>query len=268
MLIKLRNSLQLKRKRLRKNNSMVKGREIFDIVKLGQLKREINFKNILQWNSKIFKVNSIREIYNIPNFQNPIGWQYLQDDIVRTAIKHNGDTITVAITEYELEDNFYMRRVAKRLTVISLYEIGDILQNYNIPIENFIIKNIYEMAVLTHLYPNLPNTRDEIPNIIHDETRGCLFDMNGKKIDIIHSTGKLIICPQCAALLQQKDLPQNFVYNLTSEIKKIRKQLFYRISDFIKKHPLWSIVIGITTQLLIGTIAGLLANYFFYGFDK
>ena len=119
------------------------------------------------------------------------------------------------------------------------------------------------MAALTNAYPDLSNTSDEIPDIIHDETRGCLFDMNGKKADIIYSTSKLILCPQCAAFLQQRELPRNFVENLTTEIRKIRKQLFYRISDFVKKHPLWSIVIGITTQLFIGIIAGLLANYFF-----
>jgi hypothetical protein len=235
------------------------------IVRLGQLKRQINFGSLQQWKSKIFKINSVSEIHHIPNSENSVNWQYLSDNIVRNSIKRdNKARITMAITEYSLEDNFYMRMVDKGLIIISFFEVGDILRYYDIPIENFILRNIYEIVTLTHAYPDLLNTSDGIPDIIHEETRSCLFDISGIKTDIAYSSSKPSLCPQCEANLQQKQLPKDFINNLVSEIKKIRKPLFNRISDFIKCHPIWAIIIGIATQLCIGLIAGLVANYLYY----
>jgi hypothetical protein len=234
-----------------------------DIVRLGQLKRQIDFDFIKQWKSEFFEIKSILEIHNIPNFEDMLGWQHLHDDLVRSAVTYDKNRTTIVITEYSLEDNFYMRRIDKGLIIISFFEIGDILQSDNIPFENFIIKNIYEIVTLELAYPDLPNTRDEIPDIIHYEPRGCLFDMNGMKTDIIYSTRKLILCPQCTAFLHNRVLPQNFIKGLISEIKKIKKPFYYRISDLIKRHPLWAILIAITSQVFIGIVAGLLANYLF-----
>jgi hypothetical protein len=231
------------------------------IVQLGQLKRRINFGNLQRWKSKVFKINSVSEICHIPNFEYKTNWQYLSDDLVRSCIEHDGKAkITIAVTEYSLEANFYMRKVDSGLTIISLFEVGDILRDRDIPIENFILRNIYEIVALTCVYPDLPNTSDEIPAIVHEETRSCLFDISGIKTDIIYSSSKPSLCPQCEAYLQKKQLPQGFTNNLISEIKRIRKPLFNRISDFIKHHPIWAIIIGIVTQLCIGIVA----NYLYY----
>jgi hypothetical protein len=235
------------------------------IVRLGQLKRQVNFGSLQQWKSKIFKINSVSEIHHIPNSENSVNWQHLSDDIVRTSIKRDDNArITMAITEYSLEANYYMRMVDKRLIIISFFEVGDILRHNDIPVENFILRNIYKIVTLTHAYPALPNTSDGIPDIIHEETRSCLFDMNGIKTDIAYSSSKPSLCPQCEANLQQRQLPKDFINCLVNEIKKIRKPLFNRISDFIKRHPVWAIIIGIATQLCIGLVAGWLANYLYY----
>jgi hypothetical protein len=235
------------------------------IVQLGQLKRQINFRSLQQWKSKIFKINSVSEISHIPNSESIVDWQYLSDEVVRNSVERDDNAkITMAITEYSLEGNFYMRRIDKGLIIISFFEVGDILRNSDIPVENFILRNIYEIVALTYAYPDLPNTSDGIPDIIHEETRSCLFDISGIKTDIVYSSSKPSLCPQCEANLQQKQLPKDFVNDLTSEIKKIRKPLFNRISDFIKYHPIWAIIIGITTQFCIGLIAGLVANYLYY----
>jgi len=235
------------------------------IVQLGQLKRQINFGMLQQWKSKIFKINSVSEILQIPNSENSINWQYLSDDLVRSYIKCDSNAkITIAITEYSLEDNFYMRKVDSGLTIISLFQVGDILRYSDIPVENFILRNIYKIVTLTYVYLDLPNTSDEIPDIIHEETRSCLFDISGIKTDIVYSSSKPSLCPQCEANLRQRQLPKGFMNDLISEIKKIRKPLFCRISDFIKCHPVWAIIIGIATQLCIGLAAGLFANYLYY----
>jgi hypothetical protein len=238
------------------------------IVKWGCLKRQLNSKILQRWNSKLFVIGSFDEIAYMPQVENANSWQHLSDKEVcnRLQPKHNTD-ITIAITEYSLEDNYYMRKVTDKLTIISLSEIGDILQYYHIPIENFILKNIYEIVTLLHAYPNLPNTRDQIPDIIHEENRSCLFDMNGIKTDVIYFfTNKPSLCLQCETKLLQRQLPANFVSNLKRELKRMRKPLFNRICDFVKCYPKWSIFIAVVGQLLIGLLAGLFANYLFFLF--
>ena len=238
------------------------------IVKWGCLKRQLNGKILQRWNSKLFVINSVDEIAYMPQVENAARWQHLPDKEVCTRLQPKLNTdITIAITEYSLEDNYYMRKVADKLIIISLFEIGDILQHYHIPIENFILKNIYAIVTLLHAYPNLPNTRDQIPDIIHEENRSCLFDMNGIKTDVIYFfTDKPSLCLQCEANLLQRQLPANFVSNLKHELGRMRKPLFNRICDFVKCHPIWSIVIAVISQLFIGLLASLFANYLFFLF--
>ena len=236
------------------------------IVKLGSLKRQVNMKKLQRWDSRIFAINSVHEIPYMPQVENLIDWQYLPDEEVCANINHEGNSdITIVITEYKLEGNFYMRRVDNNIVIISLFEVGDILQNYRIPIEHFILKNIYEIVTMLHIYRNLPTTREGIPDIIHDETRSCLFDMHGIKTDVVYFfTEKPSLCPQCEANLSHRQLPENFLNILRKEITKIRKPLFNRIYDFIKCHPVWAIIIAVVGQFCIGLLGGLLANYLFY----
>jgi hypothetical protein len=237
------------------------------VVQLGFLKRHINLRKLKQWKSKLFSIDTVDEISCMPESEPSNSWQYLSDDEIRKVLQHKGDSdITLVVTEYRLEDNFYMRRV-DNVVVTSLFEVGDILQYYHIPIEHFIVKNIYEIVTLLHIYQDLPNTRDEIPEIFHDETRSCLFDISGLKADIVYFfTGKPSLCSQCEAYLVKKQLPKNFLKYLICEIRRLRKPTFSKIYDFVKCHPVWSIVIAIIGQLVIGFLAGLLANYLFFLF--
>jgi len=236
------------------------------IVQLGFLIRQVNLRKLERWMSKLFSIGTVNEISYMPESGCSDDWQYLTDENVSANVKHESNSdITIAITEYRLEGNFYMRRVNNNVVTISLFEVGDILQYYHIPLEYFILKNIYEIVTILHIYDRLPTTREEIPDIIHDETRGCLFDMHGIKTDIIYFfTGRHSLCSQCEAYLVKKQLPKDFLKDLVCELRKIRKPAFYKIYDFVKCHPIWSIIIVVISQLVIGLLAGLLANYLFF----
>ena len=234
------------------------------IVQLGFLKRQLNLRKLQRWTSKLFSIDTLNEISHMPESVYSDYLQGLSDENLSANVKHEGNSdITIGITEYRLEGNFYMRRVDNDVVIISLFEVGDILQYYHIPLEYFILKNIYEIVTLLHIYNTLPTTREQIPDIIHEETRGCLFDMHGIKTDIIYFfTGRHWLCSQCEAYLVKKQLPKHFLKDLVCEIRKITKPVFYKIYDFVKSHPIWSMVIVVITQLVIG----LLANYLFFLF--
>lgn len=227
------------------------------LVKLGYMKRPIDTSVISKWKSGLFDVIAIDEKTYIPNM-NSDDWQYLSDTQVLDIISHDEKSdFTIAITEYELEDNFYMRRITEGVSVLSLFEVGDMLQYYNIPLENFIAINLYKMVALLKIYRKLPITREEIPPIIHDETRSCLFDMNGIKLDVIYSTERPNICQRCQVTMKGIQLPHGFLNRICKELKKIRKPRYYRLQDYIKKRPLISIGIMMIGALIIGILANL-----------
>lgn len=236
------------------------------IVQLGFLKRQVSLRKLERCKSVLFSVETVNEISHIQQSDYSDYLQELTDETISANIQHDSNSdVTIAITEYRLEGNFYMRRVANNVVIISLFEVGDILQYYHIPLEYFILKNIYEIVTLLHMDNRLPTTRERIPNIIHEETRGCLFDMHAIKTDIIYFfTGRHSLCHQCVAYLEKKQLPKNFLKELLHELRKIRKPAFYKIYDFVKCYPIWSIVILVISQLAIGLFAGLLANYLFF----
>lgn len=67
----------------------------------------------------------------------------------------------------------------------------------------------------------------EAPGFTHDETKGCLFDMNGIKSDLIESCNKPIICRECEYKLTNAMVPNNVIENIKHELKSVKKPLYY-----------------------------------------
>lgn len=241
------------------NNSRTKSE--IKLVILGYMKRPLDTSLISKWESSLFDIIAIDEKPYICNM-NSDEWQSISDKQVLDAISHDGQSdFTIAITEYKLEDNFYMRRISEGVAVLSLFEVGDMLLHYNIPLENFVAVNLYKMVALLKIYKKVPITSEEIPPIIHDETRSCLFDMNGNKTDVIYSTERPSICQQCQSVMMESQLPDGFSRRICKELKKIRKPRYYRLQDYIKKRPLFSICIMLASALVIEIIANLVCDF-------
>ena len=80
--------------------------------------------------------------------------------------------------DYQIEDNLYGKCLDNhhKIYVISFYQGVEILKSENINPFNFMLGSIYRFLCNSII--------DE--TIVHDETRGCLFDMLGNKWDIIY----------------------------------------------------------------------------------
>ena len=78
----------------------------------------------------------------------------------------------------------------------------EILFKKNIPIENLVLYLIYAYTLAFIKYDNKIPKNGGAFDIIHDETRGCLFDMHGIKTDVIYSCNKPIICSSCIEKLK------------------------------------------------------------------
>jgi len=147
------------------------------IIILGELRYQINEKYIVNWKSRLFKIEELGHRSFMENTDNS-NWSY-SDSIFEKMIekKKTIDKITFFIINAPLEDNYYLRRIGKNACVLSLFEIAEILINNNLNIEPFIFRNIYEVVLI---FKSLGTIPPAVYPIAHDDIRGCLLDMNSE----------------------------------------------------------------------------------------
>jgi hypothetical protein len=82
--------------------------------------------------------------------------------------------------------------------------------------------------------------------------------MNGIKTDLIESCSQPVVCDECQERLKAERVANDLITQTQSEIKKIRKELYYRLMDFIKHHPLWFLIISSIFAIFLNVIASLI----------
>jgi len=229
------------------------------IVKVGHVDHLANCKKIKSWKSDIFEIVEIQSVEHLPDSEMHDG--YLDQKFTRESLRNviscpvHSD-FTGAITSCRFIDNFYMHRLGNNCVGISLYGITEILEIENISIENFIIKLFYEICALS-LITDISNN-DEVYNIVHRDTRGCLFDMNGDRTHILYNTEKPIICNSCKEKFNKKQIPQGIISTFNKELKKIKKPTILKLERYIKKYPFVSMIISALIALTINSVLNVL----------
>lgn len=228
---------------------------------LGNVPFEFNKKSLTGWKCELFEVDATIDTYAINNNSDAKDWIYSDYNIENNLPNNFNGNIFFAITNVPLENNYFSRMLSNNKICITFCEMAKLLKNENIPIENLILRLFYSysLAYLSH-NENLP-TSNEFGSFTHDETRGCLFDMNGLKEEVIYSTNKPIICNSCVEKLKTYKVPENVIQQSQKEIKKIDKILYYRIIDFIKQYPIFSLFLSTVFAIILGVIGSLIASF-------
>jgi hypothetical protein len=240
---------------MKENMNMIK----IKLIIIGHSDRVVNFDLMKKYKSKFFNFSDIERINNLPNPEKDDGYLdivYTKAEI-QTVMNHvEFDGLCIAIMNYGFDDNFYMHRVGNNKVCISIFELENILSEKKISIENFIIKNVYEIFIFYKIVKNLTDNK-EVYQFIHTDTRGCLFDLNGDKRDIVYNTEKPIICDECKGKISKKSIPKNFLEDIQGELLKIDKPFIKKIENFISKYPLFSVLV----TFLFSTFINLFSNW-------
>lgn len=229
------------------------------IIIIGHADRIVDFQIIQKYNSKFFECSDLEHIYILPNCQKNDGYLdnvYSKPELIKLLENIQFDGICIAVMNYRFDDNFYMHRLDGNKLCISIAGIEEILLRKSISIENFILKNLYEAFIFYKIFNNLVN--DEVYNFVHHDTRGCLFDLNGDKSDIIYNTESPIICEECQSKINTKSVPKGFIKSIQNELQKIHKPWIKSIEIFIKKYPLASILATFVFSTLINLISNVI----------
>ncbi|MCL2753223.1 MAG: hypothetical protein FWE44_03645 [Defluviitaleaceae bacterium] len=234
----------------------------FAIIQLGESKHkdEWNFLNKLKLksDSKLFEITSISRVA-LPQSD---FWGYADETLLSLVRHHEDADYTMCFIDYPLDGNFFVRRLSDKIAVATFFDTSNIFSEANVDLCNYVLLILYKAVALS----KIDTSSETIRGQFHDETRGCLFDMCGLKEDIIVSATNPKICFDCEARLRKTLLDAEFLGVLDKELKRIRKSLYFRITDWIKKHPILSLLIAISSTILLNLIASLiyelLRNFF------
>jgi hypothetical protein len=229
------------------------------LVVLGHSGLMIDVKSIVKRSSKVYEIISLNEISNLPlsNIDDGFLDQKYEKDDLSNYIKCPAEAdIALGVMPCRFSDNFYLHRVNSKCAILSIYGIEDILAKRLISIENFVIKQLYEVSAIYLLSNDL--TSDQVYSFVHEDTRGCLFDLNGNKRDIVYNTESPIICDSCKAKFQTIQIPQKTIKIFESELKRIKKPIMKRLEIWIQCHPFISVlssgIIAITLNIIASAL--------------
>ncbi len=231
------------------------------LCRLGCFNHSIDFSKLEKWSSNYFVISGTR-------IKADIDVNHFKDDYVYPTKMISEDMgeiepdydLLIGLVDQPLENNFYMHRIDENRAVLSIYPVLEFLKQENIPVENYIIRCIYEMVIF--LYENGGKINNLVHLIPHHETRGCLFDMNVFVERIVYSSDKPIICNECQARLRKRPIPTGLIEGVQKELKRIKKHLFYRIEKVVKKNPIQAFLIASLFAVFLNVLASAIYDYF------
>jgi len=222
---------------------------------IGFLPFDFDRKKITNWKSDLFEIVDDFEEYHLNQKSDTENWGY-SDTLLEEELPDNFNAdIFIGITYVPIEANYYARRLSKNRVIFSYFEMAEIISNKNLPLENLLLRMLYSYSLIYIRYGNRMPLQTEHTSFAHDDTRGCIFDMNGIKSDVIYSLDRPIICDECTIKLRQEKVSDNTINIVKKEIKKIKKNRYYKVIDFIKRKPILSLFISFLIGILISIIS-------------
>ena len=221
----------------------------------GMLPFEINLSKIKNWRSAFFDVINIQYIkcdqrIYANNSSKPINESDIPQKTMESIcqnfefIAHDELVDFNLIVAYaELGNRWFLFSLKKygmgNSIILSLKNVYDELLKNNIPIENMILSALYTYSLVFIKNGALPSPEEE-REIMHFDTRGCLFDFTDSITDVKFYTNCPILCSRCINTMLCEDVD---IIKLNRELKKIRNNTFYRLYESVKKNILLYIIL-------------------------
>lgn len=234
------------------------------IISVNNALRNLNLNRLMRWRSSIFRIDKIiddcvlNENYDIRSVDYGAYSTKLLDALLP---KYTYDGLTVFITNDPLEGDEFSVISGRNRILCSLYEIKHILERREIPIENHIISMLYSYALI-YLAKGAEclSWKDE-EYFAHDPVKKCVFDYRYDKKDVMYTSIKPILCDYCTEKLLATGISNETIQSVKSDLRRLRKDTYHTIIDFLKEHPILSIAISIISTILINLLCNLISSF-------
>ena len=221
------------------------------IVTVGHLPFEFEKKSILSWKSNLFEIEPSIESYDLTINSDIEDWAFSDQNIERYVPNKADSDLLIAITNVPLELNWYTRRLSGDRILFTYYEIKEILDASNIPLQNILFRLFYSYYFIYHRHNQRIPGADENTSFTHDESRGRLFDMNGLKQNVVHSLHRPILCDNCVGNMRGQRISLEQIEMAQKEIRRIKKDRFYQLQDFVKRSPIWALLLSTAGAIVL-----------------
>jgi hypothetical protein len=254
------------------------------IGRIGDLPFHFNEKLVNKWKSDEFeiiddiseqritrKADIPHEMFQVSDGKKDRSWGYSDSLLENQLPANDGADFIVWITYVPLEQNYFVRRLSYNRVVLSYSGMYNILQKELHPVENLLLRTIYRHILIYYKYNKSIPSHKNIPDIpfIHDDTRGCLFDMCAHKPDVIFFLNKPYICDECAVKITGGmdtniiAVGENHIRQIKKECtEKIKKGRYYKIVGLIQKNPIYTLILSTLFGIIVDIIATLIYNFF------
>jgi len=233
------------------------------LVTIGHLPLHLNLKQVSAWSSAVFELGGGVDNFDLRCDSDGPSWEF-SDKLLRDQLPtHAGADFLLAIVNVPIEANWYSRRLGNNQIVFTFSQIRECLASENIPLENAILRVLYAYTLLYRRSGNKIPDFGDAQSFTHDETRGCLFDMNGIKSDLVESCNKPIVCGECEERLRNERVSDQTIKTVQKEVRQIQKRLYYRAFDFVKAKPVIALVISSVFAILLGIAGSLIASFIY-----
>lgn len=230
------------------------------LVTVGHRPLHLNLGLVSAWISDVFELVGNIENFALRGDADGEDWCFTDEKLRTQLPDHTGADFILAIVNVPIEDNWYSRRLGNNQIVFTFSQIREFLAAENIPLENAVLRVLYAYTLLYLRSGNQIPGFDEAPSFTHDDTRGCLFDMNGIKSELVESCNRPVVCGECEERLKTEKVSNETIKTVQSEIRKIRKHFYFRIFDFVKVKPVVALVISSVFAIALGVVSSLIAS--------
>jgi len=234
------------------------------IIILGHIPFAIDINKIIKWKSNLFEIINQIQTYTIVTHADGQNWDFLDSNIENLLPSRVDEDIVFAVTNVPLQNNYYARRFTDNRVCMTYNEMSEILKFDNIPLENLLLRILYSFAFVYKRYGNRIPPMNENVTFTHDETRGCIFDMNGIKTDVIYSLNRPQLCDFCINQMKEQKvhrIDKELICKVQNELNKINKGVYHQLKDLVKEEPILAIILSSFVGIVLGIISSLIATY-------
>lgn len=163
----------------------------------------------------------------------------------------------IYVTNVPLENNYFSRILSGNKVVVTIHQIKEILEEAEVPLENFIIAMLYAYSLMYLSSQGSMNMAYE-NSLAHNDANGCIFNQCGNKKEVVETCLRPHLCDVCKSHFLNNSVPTEQLKHINSKLRKLDRPIYYRLKYFIKKRPILALAISAISAIILSLIAGLL----------
>lgn len=201
--------------------------------------------------SKRFEIVIESPVRNIGN-ADLYGFGYSFKRLFSLFSQQSKDAIQIGITAVPIENNYYGYYEEDTNKIIcSLFEMDEVCAKAYTTREDYVSQAILTAILWNQYHNNQPDS--DYMDLFHDDTRGCLFDFCGNKLDLVTGLRAKRIDSICRGKLVEANVSEYIIDDVEEALNQLRTPSFLQSIEEGMKIPWFSFLLG-------GLILGLLIN--------